>query len=290
MKIKIWGTRGSIPVPGTGTLEYGGNTPCVQVVANDGNHFVLDAGTGIREYGDCLLDHSKQKEVNIFITHSHWDHIQGLLFFKPMYLHDYTINLYAPAEHVQKVKNIIDVQMQPEYFPVKSDILQAKINYFPVAAGESFKLYDIEISTTQNHHSGLTLSYKLKDEDCNFVYMTDNEIYLNECGKEITDECILNKNEHLIEFAKNADYLLHDCMYDTIDYKSKVGWGHSNYISLAHFAKLGKIKNLFLFHYDPNYNDKKIEEMLDKTKVYLSEINCNANCYASKEKLEINFK
>lgn len=290
MKIKIWGTRGSIPVPGKGTIKYGGNTPCVQIVAENGNHLVLDAGSGIREYGDCLLEHSEQKEVNIFITHSHWDHIQGLLFFKPMYHQDYTINLYAPAARIETVKNIIDVQMQSEYFPVKSDILKAKINYFAVSADENFRLYDIDINTIRNHHSGLTLSYKLIDRNTSFVYMTDNEIYQNECGKEISDECILDKNGDLIDFSKNADYLLHDCMYDPIDYESKVGWGHSNNLAVSHFANLARVKNLFLFHYDPNYNDEKLEEILRSTKSYLADMNSKTECFLSEEKLEINFK
>ncbi|MBZ0178235.1 MAG: MBL fold metallo-hydrolase [Melioribacteraceae bacterium] len=290
MKIKIWGTRGSIPVPGKGTIKYGGNTPCVQIVADNGNHLVLDAGSGIREYGDCLLEHSKQKEVNIFITHSHWDHIQGLLFFKPMYLQNYTINLYAPAVNIETVKNIIDIQMQSEYFPVKSDILKAKINYFPVSAEENLKLYDIDIYTIRNHHSGLTLSYKLIDQHTRFVYMTDNEIYQNDCAKKISDECILDKNGDLIEFAKNADYLLHDCMYDPTDYESKVGWGHSNNLAVSHFANLARVKNLFLFHYDPNYNDAKLEEILRNTQSYLADMKSSTNCFLSEEKLEINFK
>lgn len=287
MKIKFWGTRGSIPVPGKNTLKYGGNTPCVEVYNGGEEILIIDAGSGIRELGDEIIKNSKIKKINILISHFHWDHIQGLPFFTPIYSKDYEINFYSSRKRIIPNENIFDVLMQPLFFPVTKKVLRANIIFNAIKEGQDFELDNLKISTSKTHHSLGTVSYKLSDEKTNFVYMTDSEIYYEAENEEPSLELINKYNQDIIEFCRDCDYLVHDSMYTLKDFKEKISWGHSNNISAALLAEASGVENLFLFHYEPKYTDAVIDKMLKDTRQFINKENLGISCSASRDNLEI---
>lgn len=286
MKIKFWGTRGSVPVPGKSTIRFGGNTPCVQVSEGD-NLIILDAGTGIRELGNDLLQNTECDDIHIFISHTHWDHIQGLPFFSPFYTEQCKLKIYAETRQGSSVSKVFETQWDPNYFPVTSDIFKEKVSYKDIGPQIKTKINGFTISTINTHHSEGTLAFKIEKDGKKIVYMTDNELFYDAENKPPTFEQILEMNKEQVDFIMNADILIHDMMYEHEDYGNKIGWGHSNNYSASVFATLGKVKNLFMFHYDPDYNDSKIEHIESETNEYLKELKSSVVCKAAYDGLEI---
>jgi phosphoribosyl 1,2-cyclic phosphodiesterase len=290
MKLKFWGVRGSVPVPGPNTIVYGGNTPSVQLINSVDEYFIIDAGTGIRELGKELAEIKKPAKINILISHTHWDHIQGIPFFIPLYMDNFEINFYTSTVNGNQLNEIVDAQMHTNFFPVtKDEVFRAKVNFYEINPNQTYYFNDVKVETFPANHSKGTLIFKITKDSKTFVYMTDNEI---NCGNaaisdKIKDD-IFRKNHSQIDFCRGADYLIHDSMYSRNDYLEKVGWGHSNNVSLAYFSILAEVKNLILFHYDPDYSDEMIDDMLEQTKGYLKKEGSNIHCMAAKESLEIN--
>ncbi len=288
MKIQFWGTRGSIPVPGKNTLKFGGNTPCVQVLSKNKELLILDGGTGIRELGDkILIDFPDGVEINILISHTHWDHIHGLLFFRPFYFDKYKINLFSNENNGMSVENILTAQMHPNFFPVSIDNFKAEVNYFPIAEKQNYFFEELQIKTINVHHSHGTLSFRVCEGDKNFVYMTDNELYYRPPEEYPALESIAKNNNDLIDFATGTDLLIHDSTFNVKDYPKRIGWGHSNNISAAMFAYLAKVKSLYLFHYDPIYKDEDIDALEKECLGKLRDLNADLFCKASYEGLAL---
>jgi phosphoribosyl 1,2-cyclic phosphodiesterase len=279
MNIKFWGTRGSIPVPGKNTLKYGGNTPCVELRSGD-HLLILDCGSGIRELGNRIIEDGHNKEIYLLISHYHWDHIQGVPFFKPLYRKEYKLLFYGLSTDEYSIESLLSSQMQPKNFPIRIEDVNADISYKNIYPDNKLTFGDLEITTYQANHPSITLVYKFVKKGKSFIYMTDNEL------REAQ-----NKNSadyrNLVEFCSGCDYLVHDAMFDEISEKNSTGWGHSSNISLADFAIDAEVKNIVLFHYNPDYSDEKIDNLVEETQKYLKSKNSSANCIASKEGLEI---
>ena len=178
--------------------------------------------------------------------------------------------------------------MYPFYFPVnKEEVFKSKINYHKIQADEKYQIDGLTIETARVHHSKGTLAFKITEGDKSVVYMTDNEIYYNALSQKPNMDIISELNNEQIEFCKNADYLIHDSQYTLDDFDKKIGWGHSNNIALTYFSTLAKVKNLVLFHYDPDYSDEMIEKVIVNTQLFLNKINSSVNCIASKELFEL---
>ncbi|HZW38180.1 MAG TPA: MBL fold metallo-hydrolase [Ignavibacteriaceae bacterium] len=291
MKLKFWGTRGSIPVPGKDTLKYGGNTPCVEIRSNDNKLIILDGGSGIRELGNYLMDNQYKEEIRILISHYHWDHIQGIPFFKPLYSSDAKLRFYGLTINNMNIKDYLHLQMKSNYFPIKMDDVDAKVRYEHMEVNKNYVFDDLIIETYQVNHSSPTLTYRISNNGKKLVYMTDNELYSIENGYHdiMKDEGFISDNQELIDFCSGCDYLIHDTMYDEETIRDKAGWGHSSNVALAYFSILAKVKNLVLFHYNPEYTDKKIDELYKETQQVLNEQKSGVMCIAAKEGLEINF-
>jgi phosphoribosyl 1,2-cyclic phosphodiesterase len=281
MKIKFWGTRGSIPVPGKNTLKYGGNTPCVELLSED-HLIILDAGSGIRELGNELIKENRFKEIHILISHYHWDHIQGVPFFKPIYRSDYRLFFYGLSTAEYSLESLLSSQMQPKNFPIRIENVSALVEYKNIYPENNLHFNDLEITTFQANHPSVTLIYKIKKNGKSLVYMTDNELKyeLNTNSVEYKD---------LVEFCSGCDYLIHDAMFDEVSESNSKGWGHSSNISLAEFSIHSNVKNIILFHYNPDYSDQKINDIVRETKKYLKFKKSSINCIASREGLEIEF-
>lgn len=286
MIVKFWGTRGSIPVPGEKTLIFGGNTPCIQITTEKKEIIILDAGTGIRELGKQLIS-GENRELYLLISHSHWDHIHGIPFFLPLFRRDFRVNIYSSSDNGFNAESIIDAQMQPSFFPVNKEVFVADVTYNSLSSGGKYNIAGVTIETLKVNHSKGTLSFKITENGRSVVYMTDNEIRFDLKDHEVDTENLRKQNSELIEFCKGSDYLIHDSMYNLESFSGKIGWGHSNNVSLAYFSILAEVKNLVLFHYDPDYSDETVREMFNGTKKILKECNERINCIASKEGLEI---
>lgn len=281
MIIKFWGTRGSIPVPGHSTLIYGGNTSCIEIKGIENRTIIFDAGSGIRELGNEIIKNSPiPHKIDIFISHSHWDHIHGLPFFAPFYRKGFDIELHFFAMNSMNISDILDEQMKEIFFPVTKDVFSANLHFTNIKPGESIKIGNFSIDSILVYHTVNTLSFKITEDDKTFVYMTDNEI------KNLEND-IEKENLNLINFCHNVDFLVHDSMYSKEDYKIRHGWGHSDIESLAYFSDFAKVKNLILFHHNPDYDDETIEILYQKINLSLKLLNSKVNCFIAKEGFEI---
>ncbi len=295
-QIKFWGVRGSIPTPGPRTIRYGGNTPCLEVRFQNGPLFILDAGSGIRDLGNKLLKEKDPVEAFIFISHFHWDHIQGLPFFRPAYKPGNRFTILGSDDAAMALDQIIAFQMNPTYFPVAIQDMRAEIRFRSLRE-ESFELQGVHVQTIYLNHPGYALGYRFTYRGKSFVYFSDNEPFqdqyppgtTNTIGQhknrveDLFDNFVENKNEHFVEFCRGADVLIHDSQYFPEEYEIKQTWGHSPFTFTVDLAIQSGVKHLILFHHDPDHNDDKVDQKLVLAKSLLQDRGANIQCYAARE-------
>ncbi len=276
MRVTFWGTRGSIAAPGKDTVKYGGNTTCLEVRLSDNSLIVLDAGTGIRKLGLKLV-REKAEEINIFLTHPHWDHIQGFPFFMPMYRKDFHIVIHGWPTTNRKVKNVITDQMEGTYFPVDFDSLSADIEFVEIQ-DLHLKYNGAKLHFLPCNHPVICHSIKIVEKGKTFVFMTDNELDANNPKSTW---------EQFVEFCKGADLLVHDAQFTPEELKTKKGWGHSSYLRALELAEEAKVKRYIMFHHDPEHTDSFIDSMLSKAQEKIKAKSINLLCNAAYEGMEI---
>jgi len=288
MKVKFWGTRGSIPVTGKDYCKYGGDTPCLEISFDDSNEIVLfDAGSGIRELGIDLINRNNQKNIKIFLSHFHTDHILGLPFFAPLYYKEFKIDIFAQPYVLKNTEEILDLILSPPLFSITKEYFNCDLSFHNIESGFVYETSEYRIETISLNHPHPTLGYKVIADDKKLVYFTDNELIQNNHLVDEIESLIVKNHKDLINFCYDADVLVHDASYSFEDYNRRIGWGHSSNLAVAIFAKLTRVKNLYLFHYDPEYDDKFIDKFLEETKTFLEKIGASANCIASFDKLEL---
>jgi len=261
--IKFWGVRGSIPTPGPSTVRYGGNTPCVELRISDDKFFILDAGSGIRELGNELLKLGKPVKSHIFLSHMHWDHIQGIPFFVPAYIPGNDFTFYGAQDTDLSIDEILKEQMNPVNFPIQMQQMGSSYKFKGLYEG-LYTIDGINMETFYLNHPGYALGYKFQIDGKSVVYISDNEPY-----PEVTDddgEIIEDQNQKLVNFVKDVDYLIHDAQYTPEEYNTKIKWGHSSYDFTTKIALQGKVKNLVIFHHDPMHDDDFVDSIVDKSK------------------------
>ena len=290
MNIRFWGTRGSIPSPGKLTVKYGGNTSCVEVRA--GKHILIfDAGTGIRDLGNHLLKEFKSQPVTLylFISHTHWDHIQGFPFFMPAYNNNFQIIVYGPPARDKSLKDLFKFQMDSEYFPVPLGGLNAQIVMQEVR--EPFRIGELQVTSFYMNHPAMTLAYKIFDGEKTFIYATDNEPYrytLHAARKDpLSSQYGAELDQKFIEFISGADFIVCDAQYTLEEYKSKVGWGHSPIESIVEFAIKGNVKQLALYHHDPTHSDIVVDAIIKHAQQLFSTQKSTVKCFGACEGMEI---
>jgi len=299
-KIKFWGVRGSIPTPGASTLHYGGNTSCVELRFADGPLFILDAGTGIRELGNSLLKRNKPVHGYIFISHFHWDHIQGLPFFRPAFDNRNSFLIAGTDDTSIKLADIISFQMDPTYFPITIEDMNADIQFRSIRE-ENFKIDGVQIQTIYLNHPGYALGFRFTYHDKSIVYISDNEPFYtdNVVSEEkipkdksrkldkIFDSFIEDKDAKLIDFCQGADILIHDTQFFPEEYQERRTWGHSPYNYTVDLAIKSEVAQLILFHHDPDHNDETIDKILLLSQKLLKRSGKSISCQAAREGLEI---
>ncbi len=254
MKIKLLGTRGSIPTPGKDTVIYGGNTTCIDLTLNNGKKIIIDAGSGIRVLSSEILS-KKINHINLFLTHSHWDHIQGFPFFIPIYIPSFSIKIFAASPTYGRLLDIFKGQMQSLYYPVPFKQIGANIELEKIRK-KGIKIDGVKISSILTNHPLETHAFKFEEDGKTFVFMSDNEL-------DHQDIAMIPYEEHL-DFIKDADILIHDSQYEKSEMERHKSWGHSSWQQTVAFAKEGRVKTLYLTHYDPTRTDKQVDRIIKK--------------------------
>lgn len=251
MEIRFWGVRGSIAAPGPETACVGGNTSSVEVRCGT-TRILLDAGTGLRQLGDRLLAEGPVR-AHLLLSHHHWDHIQGLPFFVPLYLPTTELSVTGPMAERHSMHDVLSHQMTAPVFPVRLEEVPCRLETREVRSGDRFAIDDVVVSVAKLNHPGGVLAYRLDYAGRSVVYATDTEHY----------SCV---DPALAALAAGADVLIYDAQYTPAEYRgdagpSKVGWGHSTYEDGAKLARAAGIGKLVLFHHDPRRSDAGVAEI-----------------------------
>ena len=282
IKIKFWGVRGSIPCPGPKTMKYGGNTACIELRFPEVNRLIIiDAGSGIRELGNFMMANDFKKgpiTTDIFLTHTHWDHIMGFPFFTPIYVPGSTIRIHGPVSFEgDTLEKVVGGQLTYRYFPVRQAELAAKIEYLDLKEGE-FDLGDgITVTAKYLNHPVLCLGYRFTyrgktictaydTEPFHNVFCTNPEDPSYDEGMATEGELVAQEqNGVLAQFFSGADLLVHDTQYTQEEYTARfLGWGHSPFEHAVAAAKQAGVKSLALFHHDPMRTDDQIDALAEK--------------------------
>jgi phosphoribosyl 1,2-cyclic phosphodiesterase/ActR/RegA family two-component response regulator len=279
MELTFWGVRGTLPVPGAQAVRYGGNTPCVSIGFPRGNLFIFDAGTGIKSLSDHLLDiKAPVLNAKIFISHPHWDHINALPFFAPLYVQGNYVEILGPSHGDISVRDMISGQMDGVYFPIRIKEFSAHVDFRDLNE-ESFEIDDIMVTTMLLNHPGHCLGYRVTYGGRSVCYATDNELYPSD-----SPQYNAYYVEQLAGFIGGADFLITDSTYRAEEYEAKVGWGHSSVQPVVDLAHAAGVKTLCLFHHDPSQDDDAIDKKLEEAVSYLEQIESPVNCIAPSEK------
>ena len=279
MKVKFWGVRGSIPCPGPLTVKYGGNTPCIELRLRDtGRQIIVDAGSGIRELGNLMMAHDLPKgpiDTDIFLSHTHWDHIMGFPFFTPGYLPTTKLRIHGPVTlEGGSLEQVMAGQMTYRYFPIREVELAADITYVELKEDRIDLGNGLMLTTKYLNHPILCLGYRFEYQGKVFCTAYDTEPFRNlfpsdpedpdydelmvEEGRLVADE----QNQAVEQFIAGADLLVYDSQYTRQEYESsKLGWGHTSLEYACEAAGRVGVKAVALFHHDPMRSDDQLDQL-----------------------------
>lgn len=280
MLVTFYGVRGSIPAPGPSTVRYGGNTSCVHVRLNNGQNIIFDAGTGIRRLGMDLARRDTEPLL-LILSHGHWDHIQGYPFFDPIYQKDREISVIEGVESNKIALHGLLKQMDGSNFPVHAEQLPSSISSIrdvPAFLGSR----DFSIRRCQINHPGGGHGYRIEEDGVSVVYITDNE--LDPPGTPTTTW------SEWVEFIEGVDLLIHDAQYQEDDLPAKHGWGHSLISQVRQLAVDARVRNLVMFHHDPERSDGELDEVAIENARFFKARNAQIGSWIAAEGLTLALK
>ena len=258
MRVRLWGVRGSIPVPGPASAGYGGNTSCVQVSTDDGAELVLDAGSGIRELGRTLS--GRCRRMHILLTHLHLDHIRGLMFFAPLFDRQAEITIWGPPAAGRALHDRLARYISNPLSPIEIRDLPAKVS-FKDALPARWRMGGVEVKAALVAHRGPTLGYRLEADGASLCYLPDHEPSL---GQDLATSNVAWISGHAL--ARETSLLIHDCQYTDEEYRGHRGWGHSSVADALAFARRALPEKLLLFHHDPAHDDAQLDLIGDNVR------------------------
>ncbi len=254
MKVRYWGVRGSIPVPGPTTRAIGGNTPCIEVVAN-GETMIFDAGSGIRPLGERMLKGGKPVRATIFFTHVHHDHVQGWPFFTPAFVPTNAFRIYGERKNDMGIEQQLSGIMVPPWFPVPMSIMKANLEFFDAEPGKQAKLAaGLTVTPGRLNHDNGALGYRIES-----VEKGKKRVYAHITDTNHNSE----PDQNAIDLARECDAFSYDSMYTPEEWEKKRDWGHSTWLEATKIAKLAKAKRLILWHHEPTHTDKMMRKILE---------------------------
>lgn len=247
MQLKIWGCRGSVPSPGPTTVVCGGNTSCVEISLDDGTVLVLDAGTGIRDLGDKLVERGVRR-IHLLLTHLHLDHVEGLRFFAPLFDPKVTLDVWGPPSTVGSLEDSIARTFSPPLFPIDLGVVPAQVAFHD-APRQPWKLGSALVTAALVVHPGPTLGYRIEADESSVAYLPDHEPALTGIEERPSDWI------SGAAIAEGVDVLLHDAQYFEDEYAERIGWGHSSVSDTIAYAQALRVGRLVLFHHEPHHSD-----------------------------------
>lgn len=266
MDIRFWGTRGSLAKPGPHTVRYGGNTSCVEVRSAAGTRIVIDCGTGAHDLGQAIMREGIPSRGHVLISHTHWDHIQGIPFFAPLFVPGHTWDIYAPQGFGESLKETLAGQMEYTYFPVTPDAFGAQVRYHNLGEG-CFTIDDLTIRTRYLNHPALTLAFRIEGDGASIAYACDHEPHSRELA--MGEGPILGEDLAHADFMDGVDLIIHDAQYLAPEYAAKQGWGHSTVEYAVTIAKAARADQIALTHHDPSRTDEQIDAYLERVRAQL---------------------
>lgn len=295
-RLRLWGVRGSIPVPGASTVRYGGNTTCVELRA-DGEIIILDAGSGIRNLGKELEREfaGRPLSLTLLITHTHWDHIQGLPFFLPAYAEKNQIRVLGYEGARAGLATILAGQMETQFFPISLRDLPSNIAIEELKEME-FSIGKVRVRSRFANHPGICAGYRLYTSGGSIAFFPDNEPYemlklhgTDRDGISVSEAHAFAQAERakLVDFLEGSDVLLLDAQYTDAEYQKHIGWGHGSLSRVVSIALAARVKKLILFHHDPNHDDDTIDEMLEAARLLVVDSGQALEVEAAREGAEI---
>jgi ribonuclease BN (tRNA processing enzyme) len=255
MHVTICGSRGSVPSPGAERLRYGGDTSCVQLALSDGTHLILDAGTGIRNVPEHVT--ADGEHAHILLTHLHLDHIQGLLFYSPLFETRTRVTIWGPAAPGVSLKNRIGRYLSAPLTPIDVRELPCEVDFRNCPVSE-WQIGSARIRAEAVNHRGPTLGFRIEDAGASLCYLPDHEPALLGPLEDLDSEWVSG-----FSLARGCDLLLHDCQYTDEEYPSHFGWGHSAISDAVQFARRCEAGRVLLFHHDPQHNDDQLDAILE---------------------------
>ncbi len=295
MRVRFWGTRGSIATPGPGTNRFGGNTSCVEVITNSGARFILDCGTGARPLGlDLMARAAKPIRATILLGHTHWDHIQGFPFFTPLFVPGNEFTICAPSGVGQSLASVLAGQMEFTYFPVALEQLPAAIEYKDLSEG-TYELNGVRVVTQFLNHPAISLGYRIEADGAVLVYACDHEPFATALWREgarpgLIESIVHGGDRRHALFMRHADLLIHDAQYVPEEYAAKKNWGHSTYEYVIELAAAADVRQLALTHHDPGHDDVFLEGLQAAARELAHKRNFSLHVLCANEGCELEVK
>jgi len=292
MKVRFWGTRGSIATPGPGTNHFGGNTSCVEVTTANGDLLIFDCGTGVHRLAAELMAKGKKPiHANILLGHTHWDHIQGFPFFVPAFIKGNSVAIYAPEGSRGSLQHVLAGQMEYTYFPIALNQLPATITYHDLTEG----IHDIggvRVAAQFLNHPAMTLGYRVEADGVAMVYLVDHEPFSDELWRAGAEpgriESILHDGDRRhAHFMADADLVIHDAQYTPEEYPSKKTWGHSTYDYVVQIAAAAGVRQVALTHHDPGHDDHFVADIERKARALALERDGGLDVFCAHEGCEL---
>jgi CheY-like chemotaxis protein/phosphoribosyl 1,2-cyclic phosphodiesterase len=292
MRVRFWGTRGSIATPGPGTVRFGGNTSCVGVTTSGGANFIFDCGTGARLLGAALLAHTPGPiSAAILLSHAHWDHIQGFPFFAPLFVPGNRITVYGPEGSGRSLREVLSGQMEFTYFPVEIGQLPATITFQELGEG-THEIDGVRIVAQYLHHPAMTLGYRIEADGAAVVYLCDHEpfsetFWHGNLSPGHAESIVHEGDRRHARFMAGAGLVIHDAQYAPEEYPSKKNWGHSTYEYAVGLAAAAGVRQLALTHHDPTHDDAFVEELEKRARGYAKQLGCAVRVCCAYEGLDL---
>lgn len=274
MIIRCWGARGSIPVSGPEYVVYGGDTTCIEIRSESDELLIIDAGSGIRRLGNHLIEEGRN-DLNILFTHTHWDHVLGFPFFKPVFSEKTRLSVHGCSFLEEDLKERLQVVMHAPYFPVDFSLLPSKIE-FSESCAETTILRGFEVTPIPISHPNEGQGYRISHNGKNMVFLTDNELtYKHDGGLERAE---------YVNFCRGADMLIHDAEFHPHEYENRTrGWGHSSWDSALELAIESGVKKFGLYHHNQDRQDVEIDEIVSHCRKIVADREIDLDCFAVRQ-------